>query len=523
MLSSSISTIQGLTHYSASELADLIRRGEVTSQEVMEAHIQRIEQVNPKLNAVVVKRYERARAEAKEADQRQRRGEQLGPLHGVPVTIKESLELKDTPSTFGLTSRIHTIAKQDAEAVRRLREAGAIVVGKTNVSQLLIYYEGDNPVYGRTNNPWNLERTPGGSSGGEGAIIAAGGSPLGLGTDIGGSLRVPATFCGITSLKPTAGRLNDPGRFSVPIGQRAFVSQIGPLARHVQDVALALEVLNGINIEPPLPLGDYRQVDISKLRVGFYSFDGTLAPAPAIRRAIQEAAKVLKGGGAQVVEWTPPDIGEAMLLFFGLLSADGGAGFKRMLGRGKRDPRANLPITLGSVPASVRAVAKTVLKAAGQPTLGSFLEYYGHTRTDQYWTLVERQLDYQQRFKQQLDRDGIDVILCPACPLPAFTHGASNDLATAGAYSILYNILGYPAGVVPFTRVRSSEEVGRQPSKDMVEKAALKVEQISAGLPVGVQVVARPWREHVALAVMSALEASAPEREEFTKILTQWS
>jgi fatty acid amide hydrolase len=366
-----------------------------------------------------------------------------------------------------------------------------------------------------------LDRTPGGSSGGEGAIIASGGSPLGLGTDIGGSLRIPAAFCGITSLKPTTGRVNDPGRFSVPIGQQAFVSQVGPLARNVHDLALALGVLNRLNVEPALPLGDYREVDLSKLRIGFYSFDGTLAPAPAIRRSIQEAAQALKQHGAQVVEWTPPDIGEAMLLFFGLLSADGGAGFKRMLGKGKRDPRANLPITLGSMPASFRAIAKAVLKSVGQPTLGNFLEYYGHTRTDQYWTLVERQLDYQQHFKQQLDRDGIDVILCPACPLPAFTHGASNDLATAGAYSILYNVLGYPAGVVPFTRVKAEEQVGRMPSKDMVEKTALKVEKDSTGLPVGVQVVARPWREHVGLAVMSALESSAPEREDFTKTLTQ--
>ena len=515
MLSTSISIQQDLTQYSASELAGLIASGDVSSSEVVEAHIQRIEQVNPKLNAVVVKRYEQARAEAKEADHRRAGGEKVGPLHGVPVTIKESLHVKDTPSTFGLTSQANTMATQDADAVARLRKSGAIILGKTNVSRLLIYYESDNPIYGRTNNPWNTDRTPGGSSGGEGAIIAAGGSPLGLGTDIGGSLRVPASFCGITSLKPTTGRVNDPGRSSVPIGQRAIVSQIGPLARSVQDLALALEVLNGVNLEPPLPLADYRQVDLSKLRVGFYSFDGTLAPAPAVQRAVQEAAQSLKQRGAQIVEWTPPDIGEAMHLFFGLFSADGGAGFKRMLGKGKRDPRANLPITLGSMPEPMRVLAKTLLKSAGQPTLGNFLEYYGHTRTDQYWTLVERQIDYQDHFRQQLDRHGIDVILCPACPLPAFTHGASNDLATAGVYSILYNVLGYPAGVVPFTRVRSSEAVGRQPSGDMVEKAALKVEQNSTGLPIGVQVVARPWREHINLAVMSALEASAREREDF--------
>ena len=140
---------------------------------------------------------------------------------------------------------------------------------RSNVSQLLLFSESDNPVYGRTNNPWNLARTSGGSSGGQAAIIAAGGSPLGLGTDIGGSLRYPAAFCGIASFKPTAGRTPDPGRYSVPIGQRAVVSQVGVLARRVEDIALGLEIINGgrnPNVEPPMPLGDPATVDVTQLR-----------------------------------------------------------------------------------------------------------------------------------------------------------------------------------------------------------------------------------------------------------------
>src|SRR5215469_7847359 len=238
-------TQRALTSRSAAELASMLARGEVSAVEAVEAHIEQIERVNPKLNAVVFKRYDAARAEAKQADARRAQGEPLLPLHGVPITIKECLDLEGTPSTFGLPSRANSLAHQDDVYVARMRQAGAIILGKTNVSQLLLYYESDNPLYGRTNNPWNLERTPGGSSGGQAAIIAAGGSPLGLGTDIGGSLRIPATFCGIASLKPTAGRLPDPGRFSVPIGQRAIVSQVGALARRVADVALGLEIMNG--------------------------------------------------------------------------------------------------------------------------------------------------------------------------------------------------------------------------------------------------------------------------------------
>lgn len=293
------------------------------------------------------------------------------------------------------------------------------------------------------------------------------------------------------------------------------------MARHVADLALGLEVVDRANVEPPLPLGDHRHVDVSKLRVAYYTDDGTLAPAPAVVRAMREAANVLKRSGAQVIEWRPPDVTEVVHLYFALLSGDGGQGLKKAVGRDKMDPRSKTLVTLAGLPAPVRAFAAGLLKAMGQPTLGNFLGHFGYTRVAQHWRLVEAQMDYQRRFVEALDRDGIDVILCPACPLPAFTHGASNDLGVAGGYTILYNLLGYPAGVVPFTRVQKGEEVGRKPSRDMVEKAALKVEQGSAGLPVGVQVAARPWREHVALAVMQYLEQTVRTRPEYPGIAMQ--
>ena len=230
-----------LTTLSATELASLIASGDVSSVEAVEAHIARIEKVNPALNAVVFKHYEAARAEARQADEKRVRKEPLGPLHGVPLTVKESLDLRDSPSTFGLPSRAGSRATEDDIYVARLRRAGGIILGKTNASQVLFFVETDNPLYGRTNNPWNLERSPGGSSGGQAAIIAAGGSPLGLATDIGGSIRVPATSCGIAGFKPTASRTPDAGRYSSPIGQQAIVSQVGVLARTVSDIQLGLE------------------------------------------------------------------------------------------------------------------------------------------------------------------------------------------------------------------------------------------------------------------------------------------
>ena len=195
---------------SASSLAALISAGELSAVEVVQAHIDRIEAVDGRLNAMVFRRYDAARAEARDIDRRRMAHEALPPLAGVPVTIKDCLDLAEAPSTFGLSARVGVNADGDEVHVGRVRAAGAIVLGKTNVSQLLIFVETDNPVFGRTNNPWNLSRTCGGSSGGEAAILAAGGSALGLGTDIGGSLRYPAAFCGISSLKPTAGRCPDP-------------------------------------------------------------------------------------------------------------------------------------------------------------------------------------------------------------------------------------------------------------------------------------------------------------------------
>jgi fatty acid amide hydrolase len=505
----------------AAELAGLIARGEVSSLDTVEAHIQRIERVNPQLNAVVVERYESARAEARAADRRRAAGEALGPLHGVPITVKECLELEGTPATFGLPSRAHTLAQTDDAYVARARAAGAIVLGKTNVAQLLFHVECENPLYGRTNNPWNLERTSGGSSGGEGAIIAAGGSPLGLGTDLGGSLRYPAAFCGIASMKPTAGRLPDAGRLSIPFGQRAIVSQVGVLARHVTDVALGIEVLNGGRapaVEPPMPLGDPASVDVARLRVAYYADDGTFAVAPAVRRAVCEAAEALRQAGAQVTEWQPPDVPHALHLFFGIMSADGGAGLRRTLGADPRDPRIAQVLMLGARSRPTLAALGGLLGLLGQRGLAAGIRDFGHRDTAHYWQLVAEQIAYQQRFLAALDHDAggpFDVIVCPAAALPAWTHGAGKNLVLGGAYAALYNVLGYPAGVVPFTRVRQGEEIGRPASRDIVAQTARQVEQGSAGLPIGVQVVARPWREHVALAAMQAIEDAARQRDDF--------
>ncbi|MBK7920345.1 MAG: hypothetical protein IPJ94_29665 [Chloroflexi bacterium] len=274
-----------ITSLSAAEIARKIRAKELSAREVVDAQIRRIEEVNPLLNAVVIPLFEQARRK-RMPPIRHNFGDPLGPLHGVPITIGEQFLVEGTATTFGLPSQKHHRAEEDGPLVKRLRDAGAIILGKTNVSQMLLFIESDNHLYGRTNNPWNLERTCGGSSGGEAAIIAAGGSPLGLGGDFGGSIREPAHFCGIQGLKPTSLRLTnfDTRSDLLPRGQEVILPQPGPMARTVADLALAMEVLAASGQDrfdpsiPPVSWPNFADVAVKSLRVAVYEDDGYFKP-----------------------------------------------------------------------------------------------------------------------------------------------------------------------------------------------------------------------------------------------------
>jgi fatty acid amide hydrolase len=510
-----------LISLSASEMARQVAHRHVTSRELVEAHIRRIEAVNPRLNAVVIPRFAVARAEAEQADAALARGETVGPLHGVPITIKECFHLAGTDATQGVGGFVGQPMTADGPLVRRLRAAGAIVLGKTNLPQLMLLHESDNPVYGPTNNPWNADRGPGGSSGGEAAIIAAGGSPLGLANDIGGSIRHPAHSCGICGIKPTTLRLTNAGVRDNLRGMEAIRPQPGPLARSVDDLYLALRVLTTLDeneIDPqiaPVPLGDPRAVSVEGLRVGFWTDDGYFPPSPAIRRAVQESADVLRGSGAQVEPFAPPETAHMVSLYFGLLSADGTADAVRLLGESARDPRIARLLALGKTPAWLRAIARPILVAFGQHRTAELVGSIGRRSTDQYWQLSAARAAYADRFFAQMAAARLDVLLCPPHALPALRHGSTRHLAVAASYCFFANVLGIPAGVVPVTRVRAGEESDRRQSRDVVDREAREVERGSAGLPVGVQVAGRPWREDVVLAVMGALESQLRCRPDF--------
>ncbi len=518
--------METITNLSASVLAERIKAGEYSALEVTEAHIRRIEAVNEKINAVVIPLFDEARAQAKRADERRARGEPLGPLHGVPVTIKEQYRVAGTQTTLGALNQIGNVYHDEGPLVTKLRQAGAIILGKTNVIQTLAGYESDNRVYGRSNNPWNLERTPGGSSGGEAAIIAARGSALGLAGDFGGSIRIPAHFCGLQGLKPTAGRLtnDDFATGLLGYGQEVFIPQPGPIARTVADLELAMAVLaeTSLNITydlvPPVPWPDPNKVRIEGMHIGFYTDNGYFPAAPALRRAVEEAAEALRNRGATVTPFTPPDAAEAVRIFLGAVSAGGAKDYQRLLGDEKPIPQVAGMFRGLSSPPFVMSIVQKLMAARGQRHLAHMLQCMGPRSTEKYWELVEARTAYRYRFLRALDAGNFDAIICPPAALPALTHGSSEHLFPAFTYAFTYNVLGAPAGVVAATRVRPGEESDRTVSKDMADITAQAVEQGSAGLPVGVQVVARHWREDIVLAVMAALEAhfrSTPDYPEY--------
>lgn len=499
--------IQQISGLSVRELARAIADGSVSAREVVESHIERIETVNTRLNALVVPVFEQALREATLADEHRRRGESLGPLHGVPITIKESFDLVNTPTTVGLTDRTMQRAKRDAPVVARLRQAGAIVLGKTNVSQLLMGNETDNPVYGRTNNPWNTDRTPSGSSGGEAAIIAAGGSMLGLGSDIGGSIRLPAHVCGVCGFKPTSGRLSTVGHSVWSCRPNAIQDQPGPIARNVSDLRLAMQILCAPAGDESPPSWDHKEVDISKLRVAYYSNNQLFAPAPALRRAVTEAAAVLARHGAEVEEWTPPGIESAWILCLNSHSADTVAQVLQCIANSKRDWRMSRVRMAYGLPRGVRRVLSGLLEVLGQRSLARVFRELRRIPAAAKKQLVLDRAKYKERFTAALDAGGYDLILSPADALPAVLHGASAYLGDSTTYTAIYNMLAMPAGVVPITQVRPGEESDGRSGLDFRDWLAAKVERGSAGLPVGVQVAGRDWCGHVVLAAMEALQS----------------
>jgi amidase len=435
------------------DLATAIRDGRISSETAVRAYLDRIDAVNPALNAVVQLRRDAAIAEARAADKVPR--DKRGLLHGVPVTIKDSLDTAGIISTGGTKGRANYVPPRDATAVARLRAAGAIVLGKTNTPDLTMSFETDNLVYGRTNNPFDLTRTPGGSSGGAAAIVAAGGSPLDIGSDTGGSIRVPSHFCGIAGIKPTAGRVSRAGHIIDFTGPAQSLTHMGPLARRVDDLAFALSIIAGPDdIDPHVvaaPMGDHTKVPVRNLRVAHFTSLGSIEPTAETASAVERALKILENAGSRLTPVQIPGADDIYAVYTGLMWGDGGAGLKRILARWGTTES----------PLFDRIRSATTLSSAD------------------YSAQYER-LDVWRSSLLRLFSD-YDVLICPVNGGPAPLHGTFSR--PAAAYTQLFDLTGWPSTVI---RAGTSPE----------------------GLPLGVQCVAHPWREDVSLAVARHLETA---------------
>jgi amidase len=445
-----------LVFRSAGEIADAIRNRRVSAVEVVEAHLRRIERCNPALNAVVTLDAEGALDAARGADAALARGEFGGLLHGVPVTLKDCHETAGMRTTAGFPPLAENVPPRDGTVARRLRQAGAILLGKTNVSQLLADVQSDNPIFGRTNNPWNVERTPGGSSGGAAAAVAAGMAALEVGSDIGGSIRIPAHCCGIYGLKPTEGLCSTvghvPGQFGVSNATRVM-NVVGPMARSLDDLELGLRLLAGPDDEdmsvPSLPLPEVVAPPLGGLRVAWAgSFPGTPV-AGSIRMSIERVATALDAHGAAVEETLP-----------------------------ELDFTAQL---------ATRARLRAYVSAFGgyeNPPADPSL-----TPADFFATMNARD-DYQHAW----DRFFVDwdVLLCPVMMVTAFPHvprdtpllvdGVEHEYIQSADYCRPFNLTGHPGVVIP---------VGHDDD----------------GLPIGVQLVGPRWSDVRLLGIARAIDA----------------
>jgi Asp-tRNA(Asn)/Glu-tRNA(Gln) amidotransferase A subunit family amidase len=417
-------------------MASLVRDGALTPTELVEEHLRQIEKRNPALNAFVAVRAEEALEEARALD----RGDARGLLYGVPVTVKDSFDIAGMATRVGSLARPKTPAAEDSTVVARLRRAGAVILGRTNTPELLSSYDTDNPITGRTNNPWNLDRTPGGSSGGEAAAIAAYCSPGGIGSDGGGSIRIPAHFCGIAGFKPTPGRIPGTGHFPSLGHPGGLLTSAGPMARNAKDLRLLFSALAGYDAQDPFSVpAPLREPRLGQMRIGVWEQFYAVPVETDIKQAVARASATLEAQGFTTETFEPRGIERAPNVWAFLFS--------------------QWPATPGEVTAD-----QVLLNLAARDRI-------------------------RAAFLREMEADAIAAMVMPAFGVTAYRHGQTRfelngkqiGLFQAAMPAVLANLLGLPAVTIPMTL--SSE-----------------------GLPIGVQLVGRPYEDELLLELAIRLE-----------------
>lgn len=472
----------------AYRLAEMIRDREVSAVEVLDAHLAQISKHNSSLNAICTLDADNARIRAKQADAALASEENWGALHGVPVTIKDIFETAGLRTTAGYIPLRDHIPQQDATVVARLRLAGAVILGKTNMAELAGDFQSTNSLFSRVNNPWHLDYTPGGSSGGSSAAVAAGLSPLDLGNDIAGSVRQPAHFCGVYGLKPTDRRISTAGQIpevpGMPICIRQMIT-VGCFARSLADIKLCFSLIAGADLRrpdvPPVPLDTAVDKSLQNLKIAWIDEWDEVPVSYETRDLMQATADKLAQAGAQIERWLPDrfDLSEILNLYTRM------AAYTNVYAQPK--DRYNIQRSLKQIFRTATQGDKKLRK------LGDFSrvlpELLNPSLKGYFVALTER-----DHFTAQIDEalEAWDVWLCPVAATPAFTHrpawsaididGKSYPHAVAnGAYTMPFNLSGHPAVVIP-------------------------IGQTQNGLPIGMQIVGKRWREIELLAIAQEID-----------------
>jgi len=448
-------------------MSQLIHERKISPVELLRTHYDRIERLNPKLNAFIELREQVALAEAQTAEDAVVRNASLGPLHGVPISIKSSIAVAGLKFECGSPTRKGIVASEDAVLVRRLKKAGAIVVGNTNVPEMLMAYETDNPLYGRTNSAWDLSRTPGGSSGGEAAAIAAGLCAAGIGSDGGGSIRVPAHFSGICGLKPTPGRIPITGHWPESGGPFALLGVVGPMARSVEDLEILFQVVAGFDagdpMAAPIGLNEVAEEELRSTKIGYFEEHPSAPVTVETRLAVQTAVSALRKSGFRVEAFLPDVLSEAREHWWTLF---------------------------------VRLAAELLAPEfkGRENEISTILSYSDRLPTkEDLLSAWFRRDELRLRLMRQMN--DFPVLICPVCSVPAFHHGEREwnvngtrvSYMDAMSYTQCFNLLGNPAVVLP---------IGVSPEE----------------LPIGVQIIGQPNTEEMILKIASALEKAVGPR-----------
>lgn len=498
----------------ASELVLALQKGEITSEQALLYYAHMACECHSKYNCLTHMLFPEALKRAQELDLIFKEKGPVGPIHGLPVSIKESISVKGTSNTAGMRGLLNELATDDAVVVKLLREAGAVIFVKSNVPQTLMISETSNSIYGTTTNPYNTLRTCGGSSGGEAVLIACGGSPFGVGTDIGGSLRIPAAWCGVFGMKPTSGRFSknktSPNLFP---GHEVILSTIGPIVKSVNDASLFYKIVGSPishELDPTVPYIPWNKESYESktpLTIGFYTDDKYFTPSISSQRAVKMAVEKLQELGHNVVEFHPNDLTSLANCYFTFATGDGAPYLLKAIENESIDPSISKMVQILKTPKIFLWPLWTIFKLLGWNRMAGILPVFSGSAAYEH-DCIQTRTDYRSNLIKMLKENHIDALVVPGPAIPPPFLNNSQNFTPALQATFVWNTLNFPASVVPVTIVSDEDLQVKRKVNDMVDYFASKNEKDSQGLPVSVQIVSFPFDDEVVLRLSKELQDS---------------